>query len=102
MSDKLIIDLLNEVREDQKTHSVILIDLQRDVSTNTKGLDSHMEQTQAIKQLVIDNKKEADIRLEKLEEPRKIFGILKKYLIGSAAIVGSAYGIAKAFEYFKF
>ena len=46
MSDErtdLIVDLLQEVREDQKTHSEILSGLQQDVAINTQDLTEHKE-----------------------------------------------------------
>ena len=80
--DDLVVTLLNEVREDQKVHSTILIELQQDVATNTKDLTEHKEG-------VIQNRK----RIEVLEEPGKVFGVVKKYLLGAGAIAGSVYGI---------
>ena len=82
--DDLIVDLLQEVREDQKAHSSILIVLQQDVSKNTIDLTEHKEG-------VIQCRS----RLDKLEEPRVAFKLLKKYLLGTGAIAGSIYAILK-------
>jgi len=81
MSNKedLVVDLLQEVRQDQKEHSVILIELKNDVSVNTKDLAEHIEG-------VTQNR----ARIVKLEEPRKAFGVIKEGLL----IIGS---IAAAF-----
>ena len=86
--DDLIIVLLKEVREDQKDHSIILVELQNDVSRNTNDLETHIEG-------VMQNRS----RIEKLEEPGKAFKILKKYLMGIAAITGSILAIMKFKDY---
>ena len=85
----LIVSLLHEVRDEQKTHSTILIELQHDVSINTADLTEHKEG-------VIGNR----ARIAKLEEPAKAFGIIKKYVIGLGAIAGSIYGILRFLELF--
>lgn len=82
--DDLIVDLLQEVREDQKAHSTILIDLKQDVATNTVDLAEHKEG-------VIQNR----ARIVKLEEPRIAFKLLKKYLVGASAVAGSVLVILK-------
>ena len=82
--DDLIVDLLQEVREDQKTHSTILTDLQRDVAVNTVDLTEHKEG-------VIQNR----ARIVRLEEPGNAFKLLKKYLLGASAIAGSLLVIFK-------
>ena len=87
--DDLIVELLHEVREEQKTHSTILIELQHDVSINTTDLTEHKEG-------VIQNR----ARITKLEEPAKAFAVFKKYIIGLGAIAGSVYGILKLLDYF--
>lgn len=86
--DDLIVNLLQEVREDQKSHSSILNDLQQDVAVNTKDLTEHKEG-------VIQNRK----RIEKLEEPGKAFKLLKKYLIGFGAVAGSILAVLKFLDY---
>jgi len=86
--DDLIVDLLQEVREDQKAHSTILIELQQDVATNTKDLTEHKKGVQ-----------QCQIRLDKLEEPGKVFKFLKKYLLGTGAVVGSILVILKFLNY---
>ena len=86
--DDLIVDLLQEVREDQKAHSTILVELQQDVAKNTVDLTEHKEG-------VIQNRK----RIEKLEEPAKAFKILKKYLLGFGAGAGSILAVLKFLDY---
>ena len=73
--DMIIVGLLKEVRQDQKEHSIILSDLKHDVATNTKDLSAHIEGV-----------KQNRTRIEKLEEPRKAFSIIKDYLFAAAAI----------------
>lgn len=86
--DDLIIVLLKEVREDQKDHSTILVELQKDVSRNTDDLEVHIEG-------VMQNRG----RIERLEEPSKAFKILKKYILGLGAIAGSVLAIMKFLNY---
>ena len=90
MSDKkdILVTLLQEVRQDQKSHSTILVELQKDVAINTKDLTDHKEG-------VIQNR----ARIEKLEEPTLAFGIIKKYVIGLGTIAGAVYGILKLLDY---
>lgn len=82
--DDLIVDLLQEVRKDQKEHSEILVDLKHNVAVNTKDLTDHKEG-------VVQNRK----RIEKLEEPSKMFAVAKKYLLGAGAIAGAILVIIK-------
>ena len=86
--DDLIVDLLQEVREDQKSHSTILIELQQDVAKNTVDLTEHKEGV-----------KQCQVRLNKLEEPRVAFKLLKKYLLGAGGIAGAIIVILKALDY---
>ena len=85
----LVLTLLKEVRDEQKSHSTILVKMQRDVSINTKDLTEHKEG-------VIQNRK----RIVVLEEPRKAFSVAKKYLIGLGAISAAVVAILKAVNYF--
>ena len=87
--EDLIVDLLQEVREDQKAHSTILIELQHDVSINTSDLTEH-------KLGVQQNRK----RIEKLEEPAVAFSFIKKAIIGLGAVAGAVYGILKLINAF--
>ena len=82
--DDLIVNLLQEVREDQKSHSTILTGLQQDVAKNTVDLTEHKEG-------VVQNRS----RIEKLEEPGKAFKLLKKYLLGMGAVAGSILAILR-------
>ena len=86
--DDLIVDLLQEVREDQKSHSTILIELQQDVAKNTVDLTEHKEGV-----------RQCQVRLDKLEEPHVAFKLLKKYLLGVGAVAGSILVILKFLDY---
>ena len=83
-NDDLIVDLLQEVREDQKAHSIILVKLHQNVSKNTVDLTEHKEG-------VMQNRK----RIEKLEEPAIAFKLLRKYLLGAGAVAGSVLAILR-------
>lgn len=85
----LVVELLKEVREEQRVQSDILIELQREVAVNTKDLTEHKEG-------VIQNRS----RIEKLEEPAVALRIIKKYLLGMGAIAAAIAGILKLFDYF--
>ena len=97
--DELMLELLKEVRSDQKEHSNILIKMQVDVKKNKDDLEEHMAQTRAVRELVLVHKEEFDARIEKLEEPRKAFSLLKKYIIGLGAVATAALAILKFFDY---
>ena len=87
MSDKredLIVDLLQEVREDQKVHSTILSDLKNNVATNTSDLAAHIEG-------VRQNRK----RIVELEKPYVVITYIKKLFLGIGALVGVSLGIIK-------
>lgn len=87
-NDDLIVELLKEVREEQRTHSTILIELQNDVAINTKDLTEHKEG-------VIQNRK----RIEKLEQPAIALGLIKKTILGLGAVSASLLGILKFLNY---
>lgn len=86
--DDIIVDLLGEVRDEQKAHSTILIELQHDVSRNTDDLEKHIEG-------VVQNRK----RIVELEKPGQAFSLIKKYIIGLGAIAGAIYAILKVTDY---
>ena len=95
--DDLIVDLLQEVREDQRAHSTILIKLQQDVAVNTTDLTDHKEG-------VVLNRgeiKEHRERLQSLETPYTFLSNTKYIILTIGGISGSIYAIAKAIEYFS-
>jgi len=89
--DDLVVELLQEIREDQKSqsgvlheHSILLMDVKKDVEQNTQDLREHKEG-------VIQNR----VRIEKLEEPRIFLKHLKKILIGVGAVAGAIYMVLR-------
>ena len=97
----LIVSLLNEVRNDQKSHSKILITLKTDVKRNTDDLVEHMAQTRAVRSLTVTHRKEADDRLKRLERPFVFLSSIKKIILTAGALFGSVYGIIRLVDYFK-
>lgn len=91
--NQILVDLLQEVRAEQKEQTIVLGDLKIDVSQNTKDLTEHKEG------VILERKKNAeqDLRLDKIEEPRIVFKFLKKYIIGAGAIAAAVYAILRAF-----
>ena len=67
-SDKLILTLLKEVRDEQKDHTETLYRLEGNVEKNTEDLEEHMKQTEAVRTLVLDHKEQWDTRLSNLEK----------------------------------
>ena len=84
----LALVLLKEVRDEQKTHSKILVKMQRDVCINTVDLTEH-------KLGVQQNRK----RIEMLEEPSVAFSVIKKYIIGLGAIAAAVLAIYETIEH---
>lgn len=97
MSDKtdLIYDLVKSNREEltdfrgetQKAHS----ETHSRLTLIEVGLAEHMRRTDILEDLHRDNEN----RIQILEEPKKVFSILKKWFIGLGAIAGAMAGIAK-------
>lgn len=84
----LIVDLLKEVRDEQKEHSRMLTTTQIDIAEVKVDLAKHIEG-------VVQNRK----RIEALEEPRKAFAVLKSYVLGTGAIAGAILGLIKLSKY---
>lgn len=93
---EIIIELLKEVREEQKDQSKSLTKLEVDVARNADDLKDHMRRTDILEGLHLSNQ----TRIETLEEPTKV----RKYIIKRVLIIGSIAGaivaIAKAFNVF--
>ena len=94
--DRIIVDLLRELREESKDtrevlnkHTVILSIMQKDVCKNTEDLEEH-----------ILGVRQAGKRLDILEKPGMVKNYLFKVLIGSGSLSGSTYGIYKLWEIF--
>lgn len=115
---KIILDLLKEVREDQKKHgtelakqSVYLEKMESDVSElkatvsrNTDDIAHHIRRTDLLQEMHNDNqaaikKNAAEIaasvaRLDKLEEPVKAKAWIKTHLVTISAVVTALASVA--------
>jgi hypothetical protein len=111
MDLKIILDLLQEVREDQKEHgkelskqSVYLENMDADVkelkasvNINTADIAHHIRRTDILEDLHKDNQARivsGEARLEKLEEPVKAKAWFKKHMIAISAIITALVSIA--------
>jgi len=93
---KIVLDLLNEVRQDikevkdiQSDHTTTLAVMEKDIGKNTKDLTEHIEGVQ-----------QARRRLDILEKPHMVRGYIFKVILGSGSLSGSTYGIYKLLELF--
>ena len=108
MDLKIILDLLKEVREDQKEHSKELYkqsaylqsmdsdvkELKITVSKNTEDIAHHIRRTDLLQELHSENQErieKSEARLEKLEEPVKAKEWIKNHAV---AIITAAAAIA--------
>ena len=107
MSDKLIIDLLKEVREHQNNqtntlndHTIMLNDLRKDVEKNTKDIAEHVtvdkKEHELFKLELSDIAKDVD----NYKDDKKALKKLKKWFIGAGALAGSAIAIFKFLQWF--
>lgn len=103
---EILIDLLKEVREDQKQHSkelakqsaylegmdVDVKELKVTVSKNTEDISYHIMRTDLLEELHKDNQAriaQGERRIEKLEEPGKSLTWLKKNIIAVSTVVAA-------------
>ena len=115
---KILFDLLKEVREDQKEHgkelakqSAYLVSMDSDVKelketvfVNTKDIAHHISRTDGLQTLHEDNKKRIDqadqmitmvqSRIDKLEEPKKALAWVKAHLVTIASILTAILSLA--------
>jgi len=115
---KILFDLLKEVREDQKEHgkelakqSAYLVSMDSDVKelketvfVNTKDIAHHIARTDGLQTLHEDNKKRIDqadqmivlvqSRIDKLEEPKKALAWVKAHLVTIASILTAILSLA--------
>ncbi len=115
MEDKMVYDLLVEIRKDQKEHSKelaqqskCLIAIQKDVEVNTRDLTEHKEgviqnrgEIRANKKEVEKLRKECEEAIEELKEPAKfkkwLYNKYIKYIMVAGGIVSLATGLTKLF-----
>ena len=79
-SDKyqdIILDILKEVKEDQKSLSQSVVSIDKTLERNTASLEEHMRRTDALEMLHRDNEK----RSQNLEAPHKAAKPMKEILI---------------------
>lgn len=111
MDLKMLYDLLQEVREDQKQHSRELYkqsaylenmdsdvkELKTTVGRNTEDIAHHIRRTDILQDLHKDNQRKIEMseaRIDKLEEPIKAKEWVKKNVIAISAIITTLISIA--------
>lgn len=102
----ILLDLLKEVREDQKEHGKELSkqsaylegmdadvkELKSTVSKNTEDIAHHIRRTDILEKLHKDNQAkiaQGERRLDKLEEPGKAIEWLKKHIIAISGVIAA-------------
>lgn len=110
----ILLDLLKEVREDQKAHGKELSkqsaylenmdtdvrELKSSVSKNTEDIAHHIRRTDILEKLHLDNQAkiaQGEIRINKLEEPGKAISWLKKHLIAITGVIATIVSILAFF-----
>lgn len=81
MSNEIILDLLKEVRMEQKDHSKSLNNMEKDICRNADDLKDHMKRTDILEKLHKDNQD----RIRVLEKP----SIARMYIVKSFLVIGS-------------
>lgn len=66
-----------------------------------KLIDQHIEGVKTLKTLIDQNEENADQRFHKLEEPRKLWGLFVKIMVGVGGSAGGIAGAMAIFEYLK-
>jgi phage terminase large subunit-like protein len=106
MDYKILLDLLKEVREDQKSHGKELAkqsayledvdsnvkDLKVTVAKNTDDIFHHIRRTDLLEALHKDNQKkieQTEMRVSALEEPVKAKEWLKKHIVAISGVVAA-------------
>ena len=104
--EDLIINLLREVRADQKVNTRDISDIKTEVALNRQDLELHMAQTKAVKELTVITKEELivliniiekkhDDRIEIIEKKMSATYLLK-LIVTVASGIGAVYGVVKA------
>jgi len=99
--EDLIINLLKETRADQKEANEDIAEIKTEVALNRIGLDEHMAQTKAVKELIIKVEEAHDSRLQKVENHLTITHLLKLVVTtagGIGVISGAIYGVIRLFQ----
>lgn len=96
----IMLELIREIRQDQKEQGTVLTQMQIDVARNTDDLELHMAQTRAVKSLAVEHRNEANARLEKLESPMIFLGKFKGLILAVGGLAGAFFAISRFFDLF--
>ena len=92
MSDnKIMLDLLKEVRDEQKEQGKSLVQMQTDTARNADSLEEHMRRTDALELLHKDNEE----RIEALEVPGQTRAQIIKWVKIVGIIAGTIVAVTK-------
>lgn len=111
---ELLLELLREVREEQKQHGKELVkqstylegmdsdikELKPVVQKNTEDISHHIRRTDLLEDLHRDNQKRielSELRLQKLEEPVKAKAWLKKHIVAITGVIAAMTSILAFF-----
>lgn len=78
------------MREDQKTQGKDLSEMKVDIAENRKDINYHIERTDQLQTLNVDNKKRIDLaeaRITVLEEPERAKAWIKKNILSIASLI---------------
>lgn len=101
--EDLIVNLLREVRADQKVSANDISEIKIDVALNRQDLENHMLQTNLVKQMNIDTNIHFDKRIELIETKLSITYLLKLTVTvasGIGIVSGAIYGVIKLIQSF--
>ena len=96
--EDLIIDLLKEMRDDQKDISSDVNDMKIDVALNRQDLEEHMAQTKAVKELVLKIEEKHNLRMDTFEDKLTVTHLLKLVVTvasGIGIVSGAIYGVIR-------
>lgn len=91
-------DFRKEVRESHRDTGERLGKLEHNSQVQNSQLQEHMRRTEILEDLHVSNEGKIGVnshRIEKLEEPRKVIGVLKKWVLGVGGVAGAAVAIAR-------
>ena len=108
-TEVLIVNLLREVRADQKINTHDIGEIKTEVALNRQDLELHMQQTKTVKELTVITKDELvklinlieekhDKRIELIEKKLSVSYLLKLIVTiasGVGVVAGAAYGVIR-------
>ena len=89
-----ISDFRREVKEDNRAAQERLSSMERTSDVQNQQLAEHIRRTNLLEDLHKDNAS----RIERLEVPKKVFGVLTKWIIGLSALGASIATIIKMLQ----